>query len=145
LLQALWSTWRLRPSSVSFGTMDRQFDCTEQSPQPSQTASLMNSRDRRIFQLALAAPAALLCRAGLLVNDDRRARHSRSSRCSASISSRWCSVRPSIAGRWPRHCPGSSLTRAMRRTPSPPSWRSRSGMARDPSMGWPPVMATASL
>ena len=35
---------RLRPNSVSFGKIDTQFDCTPQSPQPSQTASLMTMR-----------------------------------------------------------------------------------------------------
>jgi hypothetical protein len=44
LLQDDWLIWRLRPSSVSSGSTDRQFDCTEQSPQPSHTASLMTAR-----------------------------------------------------------------------------------------------------
>src|SRR5471030_1675950 len=44
LLQDDWLIWRLRPRSVSNGSTDRQFDCTEQSPQPSQTASLMTAR-----------------------------------------------------------------------------------------------------
>jgi hypothetical protein len=44
LLQEDWLIWRLRPSSVSSGSTDRQFDCTEQSPQPSHTASLMTAR-----------------------------------------------------------------------------------------------------
>src|SRR5450830_20280 len=44
LLQDDWLIWRLRPRSVSSGSTDRQFDCTEQSPQPSQTASLMTAR-----------------------------------------------------------------------------------------------------
>ena len=44
LLQLDWSISRLRPSAVSFGTIDTQFDCTEQSPQPSQTSALMNIR-----------------------------------------------------------------------------------------------------
>jgi hypothetical protein len=35
---------RLVPNSVSTGVTLRQFDCTEQSPQPSQTAWLMNTR-----------------------------------------------------------------------------------------------------
>ena len=38
LLHADWSIFRLRPNSVSTGTTERQFDCTEQSPQPSQTS-----------------------------------------------------------------------------------------------------------
>jgi hypothetical protein len=37
LLQEDWLIWRLRPNSVSSGSTDRQFDCFEQSPQPSQT------------------------------------------------------------------------------------------------------------
>src|SRR6266481_3266773 len=44
LLQLDWSIARLRPNSVSTGTTERQFDCVEQSPQPSQTASLMKTR-----------------------------------------------------------------------------------------------------
>jgi hypothetical protein len=43
LLQLSWSISRLRPNGVSFGTTDRQFDSTEQSPQPSQTRSLMTT------------------------------------------------------------------------------------------------------
>src|SRR6476646_7930371 len=35
---------RLRPSSVSSGSTEMQFDCTEQSPQPSQTAGLISTR-----------------------------------------------------------------------------------------------------
>ena len=44
MLQADWSMARLRPNSVSSGSTDRQFDFTEQSPQPSHTRSLMNTR-----------------------------------------------------------------------------------------------------
>jgi hypothetical protein len=44
LLQADWSMARLRPSSVSTGTIATQFDCTPQSPQPSQTSVLMKTR-----------------------------------------------------------------------------------------------------
>jgi len=43
-LQEDWSICRLVPKAVSTGTMERQLDCTEQSPQPSQTASLMTTR-----------------------------------------------------------------------------------------------------
>ena len=35
---------RLRPKSVSNGKMEVQLDCMPQSPQPSHTASLMNTR-----------------------------------------------------------------------------------------------------
>ncbi len=44
MLQAFWSISRLRPSSVSFGSTDRQLDFSPQSPQPSHTAALMNTR-----------------------------------------------------------------------------------------------------
>ena len=44
LLQVDWSIVRLRPNSVSTGATDTQFDCTPQSPQPSQTSSLMTTR-----------------------------------------------------------------------------------------------------
>ncbi|CFW02469.1 Uncharacterised protein [Bordetella pertussis] len=35
---------RLRPNSVSSGSTDRQCDFSEQSPQPSQTRSLITTR-----------------------------------------------------------------------------------------------------
>ena len=43
LLQLLWLMVRLRPNSVSRGSMDRQLLCTPQSPQPSHTSSLMTT------------------------------------------------------------------------------------------------------
>ena len=43
MLQVFWLMRRLRPNSVSTGSTDRQLDCTEQSPQPSQTSSLMTT------------------------------------------------------------------------------------------------------
>ncbi len=44
MLQFDWSMARLRPNSVSTGLTETQFDFSEQSPQPSQTASLMKTR-----------------------------------------------------------------------------------------------------
>ena len=44
MLQDDWSIARLVPNSVSTGVTDRQLEATEQSPQPSQTAWLMNTR-----------------------------------------------------------------------------------------------------
>ncbi len=44
MLQVDWLMARLRPISVSSGSTEMQFDCTEQSPQPSQTAGLMKTR-----------------------------------------------------------------------------------------------------
>ena len=44
LLHVLWLMVRLRPSSVSRGSTDKQLDCTPQSPQPSHTSSLIITR-----------------------------------------------------------------------------------------------------
>ena len=44
MLQVDWLMVRLRPISVSSGSTEMQFDCTEQSPQPSQTAGLIITR-----------------------------------------------------------------------------------------------------
>src|SRR5262245_42718660 len=44
LLHADWSIARLVPSSVSSGATATQLDFTPQSPQPSHTAGLMNTR-----------------------------------------------------------------------------------------------------
>src|SRR5581483_3965387 len=44
LLQLDWSIVRLRPNSVSSGCTETQLDLTPQSPQPSQTSSLMITR-----------------------------------------------------------------------------------------------------
>ena len=43
LLQLFWLIRRLRPNGVSTGSTDRQFEATEQSPQPSQTRELMTT------------------------------------------------------------------------------------------------------
>ena len=75
MLQLDWSILRLRPSGVSSGTTATQFDCTEQSPQPSQTRVVDEEPPRRVDQLALLAPAPLLGGAGLLVDQDRHALH----------------------------------------------------------------------
>ena len=44
LLQAVWLILRFTPNSVATGSTATQFDCTEQSPQPSHTASLIITR-----------------------------------------------------------------------------------------------------
>ncbi len=44
MLQLDWSMVRLRPNSVSTGLTETQLDFSEQSPQPSHTASLMKTR-----------------------------------------------------------------------------------------------------
>ncbi len=88
LLQDDWSIVRLRPNSVSTGAIDTQFDCTPQSPQPSQTSSLMTTRFagsgnlprflRRRFSAAHVWSYSSTVQPGM----------SRISRCTASISSR---------------------------------------------------------
>ncbi len=44
VLQVLWLMLRLRPNSVSSGSTLKQLLCALQSPQPSQTRSLMTTR-----------------------------------------------------------------------------------------------------
>ena len=44
MLQDDWWMRVLRPSSVSIGCTDKQFDLTPQSPHPSQTAGSMKTR-----------------------------------------------------------------------------------------------------
>jgi len=44
LLHEDWLMVRLRPNSVSSGSTERQFDLALQSPQPSQTNSLISTR-----------------------------------------------------------------------------------------------------
>jgi hypothetical protein len=89
LLQLFWLMRRLRPNSVSTGSTDRQLDCTEQSPQPSQTSSLMTTV--LSGQVPLAA-AALFGGAGLVVDDGRAALDLAELALDASSSSRWCTM-----------------------------------------------------
>ena len=77
LLQFDWSIWRLRPNSVSSGCTATQFDCTEQSPQPSQTRSLMITRLSGSGKVAALAATPLLGGAGLVVDQHRDARDRR--------------------------------------------------------------------
>ena len=49
MLQVDWLITRLRPSGVSSGSIETQLLCTEQSPQPSQTRWLMNTRVARVL------------------------------------------------------------------------------------------------
>ena len=79
MLQVDWLMVRLRPISVSSGSTEMQFDCTEQSPQPSQTAGLIIDAARRILHQAALAAAALFGGAGLHEHDGRGALHRRGS------------------------------------------------------------------
>ena len=100
LLQEDWSMARLRPNSVSTGTIETQFDCTPQSPQPSQTSVLMNTRWSGSGKLAALAAAALFGGAGLDVDDGRDARDLCGILCwTASSSSRGVHAVPRREGR----------------------------------------------
>ena len=122
-LQAVWSIVRLRPNSVSIGCTETQFDALPQSPQPSHTASLMTTR---MSGLGIERPFLRRRRfirgAGLVVDEDRRARHRRELRfCTASRFSRR-KHRPSCRDR-PAHAlrvflPGRPHTMAIAATPS---------------------------
>ena len=68
MLHEVWSMRVLRPNSVSTGCTDRQLLLTPQSPQPSQTASLMTTRVRAGRQRAALALAACLGGALLVVD-----------------------------------------------------------------------------
>jgi len=57
LLQDDWIDRALAPKLVSSGSTEMQFDCTEQSPQASQTAGLISTRRRDLHGAALARPA----------------------------------------------------------------------------------------
>ena len=67
-LQDDWSIFVLRPYSVSTGWTDRQLDFLPQSPQPSQTRSLMSTRLVGCRRLAPPTLATLLGRALLVVD-----------------------------------------------------------------------------
>ena len=94
MLQLDWLIVRLRPNSVSSGSTEMQFDCTEQSPQPSQTAALIITRRdgssirprlrRRRFSAAQVCTNTIAEQPGV----------SRSVRITWSSSSRWASLTP---------------------------------------------------
>ena len=115
LLQVDWSIARLRPNSVSSGSTDRQFDACEQSPQPSQTSSLMNTRfGGSGIQAALAAPA-LLGGAGLVVDDHGDA-GPRAARAAPARARRGAgSSTPGANRASPDICSGSSVTTTIAR------------------------------
>ena len=73
MLQADWSMRRLRPNSVSNGCTATQFDAVPQSPQPSQTSSLMMTRASGIRIFPALAQTALFGGAGLIVDENRDA------------------------------------------------------------------------
>ena len=75
MLQEVWLMRRLRPNSVSTGSIEMQFDWTLQSPQPSQTSSLMTTRWSGSGELAALSQPAGLGGTGLVVDQGRHAPH----------------------------------------------------------------------
>ena len=146
-LHAVGLMRRLRPSAVSTGSMAMQLDCTEQSPQFSQTSRVDLHAARRL------APSCRACGGGAFRwrrpgrrSARRRLGSSRRSRCTASSSSRVCRVAPggsADGGGQPLGLvgdDGDALARPRRR----PARRS-AARSKPPSAGCPPVIATASL
>ena len=146
MLQLDWSMVRLRPHSVSSGCTETQFDLTPQSPQPSQTRSLMIDALVGIGERAALATPALLGRAGLVVDQHRHARHLREL---ALHGVELVAVMDGQAASASRcrfgYFHGSSVTTTTRLTPSAATCRAICGTVRPPSFGCPPVIATASL
>ena len=71
--------------------------------------------------------------------------NSRSSRCTASSSSRWRTVTPGAQLTPAGYFSGSSVTITIGFTPSAAIWREIEAGSIGPSCFWPPVIATASL
>ena len=144
LLQLFWSIWRFLPKGVSFGITDKQFDSTEQSPQPSQTRSFMTtnlsgsaSRPRflrRRFSVAQVCAYINIVTPGI----------SRNSRCTESRS-RLCESVVACGKSLRSYISGSSETSAIRSMPSARTECATLSTVIGPSTGWPPVIATASL
>ena len=110
---------RLRPNSVSSAITDRQFDCTLQSPQPSQTSSLMTTRLSGACDRAALALAVQLGRAGLVVDQRRHARDLAQLALQARRASRrWCTVTAGGKPARARYFSGWSVTTMIGCTPS---------------------------
>ncbi len=73
LLQLDWLMRRLRPHSVSSGSIAMQLETLPQSPQPFADLGVDVGADFRIGQLAALPEPPALGRAGLVVEDDRDA------------------------------------------------------------------------
>ena len=136
---------RLRPNSVSSGSTLRQFDSTEQSPQPSQTRSLMTAKTRRVLERAALAAAALLGGAGLLVDEDGDAGDL------AQLALDGVELAAGVEGGAGGEAGAVELFRVVGdQRDAARRLRRRTVVAMastltGPSTGWPPVMATASL
>ncbi len=145
MLQVFWLMRRLRPNSVSIGSTLRQLLATLQSPQPSQTSSLITTRlagstslprlRRRRFSVAQVWSYSRIVQPST----------SRSSRCTASSWSRWRTVVPGARLSGTLYLSVSSVTITICFAPSASSSRVICGTVSEPSSGCPPVIATASL
>ena len=71
MLQLVWLIRVLRPNSVSTGSTERQLDFSPQSPQPSQTRSLMTHALGPVGRAAALALAPQLGGARLIVDAAR--------------------------------------------------------------------------
>jgi hypothetical protein len=143
LLQADWSIARLRPKGVSTGTMATQFDCTPQSPQPSQISVLMKTRLSGSGNCAALAPAAFFGRAGLDIDDGRHALDLLPGRAGRGAARRAVGSHP-----WGRRQVERLLRVIDHGDPRTPMAAIRAAIwsgDSPPSFFCPPVIATASL
>ena len=134
----------LRPNSVSRGWTERQFDFLPQSPQPSHTRSLMNTRvcgstilprlRRRRFSAAQCWSWMSTVTPRVAASTDWASR--RRSRCQTSAFA---------AIDVPEYLAVSSLVMMIFFTPSASSRRLSAGIGSAPAAFCPPVIATAPL
>ena len=145
LLQEDWWIAVFLPNSVSTGCTERQLDFSPQSPQPSHTASLMNTaivgsatlprlRSRRN---SAAHGWSYIKTVHPGVSRRIRCASSRRSRYHTSVPSAKCGFSPYFSVSWVR-----TMTFV---TPSASSERVNSGTVIPPSTSCPPVIATAAL
>ncbi len=142
-LQEDWLIPVLRPNSVATGCTDRQLDLAPQSPHPSHTRSLMNTRSagacalprRRLRRFSAAHSWSCTRTVTPSIAASSRCTSSRSARCLTSA------PRPS----WRRSRAGSSVVTTTLRTPSAASRASSRSTGSSPIACWPPVIATAEL
>ena len=145
LLQADWSMARLRPNSVSSGTMATQFDLHAAVAAAFADGFVDEDALVRIGKGAALAAAALLGRAGLVVDERRDAVRPAqvvlhrlqivAVRDRRPGGSKACRILLRLVG------DDGDASRRLRPAPAAPS----APTVMSPSSDWPPVMATASL
>ena len=137
----------LRPNSVSTGCTDRQLLLTPQSPQPSQTASLMTTRVRPDGQRAALAQPARLGGAALVVDQHGDALDVAASDALGLVEPVAVPQRRRRRQRVeaPGSARGSSAHTMICATPSASSFAVERGTSSPPAASCPPVIATARL